>query len=124
MGERQPYGSGGKIRNWNEYNPWGAKITPFKEEKSCALCDRVADVLFPIGIELCPKCVVSVKERTDIYKIIRKRVDFTGHFCFNCGNSSIVYYDVKTRVCHSCTVRLGKNQKQYREVSQIARKVV
>jgi ribosomal protein S27AE len=121
--ERGAYGTGGKVKNWDKYNPWGYKIKPFKEEYICPLCESKADVVFPITMDLCPRCAEKVMERKDIYWTAEKKIDVDGHFCVNCGEFSIVYYTVNTRICNKCTRRLGANQTKYREWLKIARKV-
>jgi len=125
MSEYGLYGDGGKVKNWNKYLPLGVKPTKFPEEYICPLCESKADVVFPISMELCPKCTQKVRERKDIWKDIKGPfIDLSGHFCPNCGNYSIVYYKVNTRICNKCTRRLGKNEIENRERLRVARKIV
>ncbi|MEM4104656.1 MAG: hypothetical protein QXF80_06655 [Thermoplasmatales archaeon] len=121
--ERGAYGTGRKVKNWEIYNPLGVKIKKFKEESVCAICSSKADFLFPITFDACPSCAEKIMERKDVYWEATKKIDLSGHFCNICGNFSIVYYTINTRICHRCTVQLGKQQKRFRELMSIARKV-
>jgi DNA-directed RNA polymerase subunit RPC12/RpoP len=123
MQKRGAYGEGGKIKDWNEYNPWGYKITKFKEESVCAICGSKADVIFPVTIEACPDCAQKIMERKDVYWTAERKIDITGRWCQICGRFSIVYWKINTRICHKCTINLGKNQRQYLEWLKLARKV-
>lgn len=124
MSDSQEFGDETRIRDWNKYNPWKAKMRKFPEEQPCALCDTTSEFIFPIQLDLCEKCIESVAERSDIWRTkIYKKVDFKGFRCLNCGNVVPIYYSVQTRVCRKCTTRLGKNQKRYHSQTKYARKV-
>ncbi len=123
--ERGKYGTGSEVKNWDKYNPRGNTIKPFKEEYICGLCDSKADVVFPVQVDLCPKCTARVRERKDVFKTISQPFyDFGGRFCVNCGETSIVYYRVNVRICHKCTLRLGKNEIIRNKLNKIARKII
>jgi hypothetical protein len=123
--ERGAYGEGTKIQNWDTYNPLGLKTKPFPTEYICPLCEEKKEFVFPVQLQLCPKCVQKVIERKDIYWVLTKRiVDMSGNMCLNCGTNSVVTYMVNTRICQKCTTRLGKNQKRYQAMLKYARKVV
>lgn len=122
--ERGAYGEGKKIPNWELYNPLGHKITPFPEEQPCALCDSTADVLFPIKMNLCPKCAQSVIERKDIFKRFKSFTRLSGMKCDKCGEGNIQIYEVSTRICNKCTYKLGRQLKKRREAQKFARKVI
>ncbi len=122
---RQVYGTGKKITDWKNYSPLRHKVVPFPEEYVCPLCESKADVVFPIALELCEKCKDKVIERTDIWwRTSRKKFDPQGFYCLNCGRHVPVIYLYNTRVCNRCTMRLGKNQKRYLNLTKYARKVV
>lgn len=111
MGE---YGTG-KITDWENFNPHHLKRTKFPEEQVCALCDTVADTIFPIvGMVLCLKCGSEVKERKDILLSMKPYVRLNkSTFCARCGKTVYWGVAVNTRICHKCTVKAGVFEKQH-----------
>lgn len=100
-------------------------MTPFPENFRCSICGTNADVAFPIQAKCCGTCAEKLKDYKDgFYRYSGWRLSLNGHFCEICGKVDIVYHIVNTRICHKCTIKLGKKQHEYQEWRKHVRRVI
>lgn len=121
--KRGAYGHGKKVQDWESYNPLGNKMSPFPEEKVCALCESKMDVIFPIAPKMCLHCVERIRGRADVLRITKTKLDLTGYFCDKCGRLTYAPTIVNTRCCHGCTTKLGNQVRANNIRNTFARKV-
>ncbi len=119
---RGAYGTGKRVKDWNNYNPLGVKIVPYPYG-NCALCDK-RDIIFPVQLKICERCTHRIAEKPDIMKRIQyRKVVLSGWYCEVCNAVTPLYFGVNTRICNSCTIRLGKNERKRIQWMERARRV-
>jgi hypothetical protein len=121
--ERGVYGKANKVRDWNIYNPFGYRVTPFPTEKVCSFCESKKDMIFPIGPKLCGKCTERILGRTDVLRNTKGKMDLSGYRCDWCGTVTFFPTIVNTRICNGCTKKLAR-QTQLNMTKLGARRVI
>lgn len=123
--ERGAFGTGSRIKDFSKYNPFGHKITPFLEEKVCALCESKCDVVFPMAPKLCQACSKRIWARQDVMRVAKPKLDMNGYRCDWCGGVSFFPTIINTRICHKCTNKLAKKTAENQYLMKVgARRIV